>query len=48
MVSGYPAKPHETARKVNACVQNLPKLYETITQLKKKVEALEKKILNHG
>lgn len=48
MVSGYPAKPHEIARKVNACVQNLPKLYETITQLKKKVEELEKKVSEHG
>ncbi len=48
MVSGYPAKPHEVARKVNACVQNLPKLYETIAQLRKKVEDLEKKVSNHG
>ena len=38
---GYPAKPAEIARKVNACVQNLPRLYETIAQLKKKIEELE-------
>lgn len=42
-VSGYPAKPHDIARKVNACVQNLPKLYETVAQLKKRIEELEKK-----
>ncbi len=44
MVSGYPARPHETAKRVNACVQNLPKLYEEIKALKKKIEELESKI----
>lgn len=44
MVSGYPARPHEQAKKVNACVQNLPKLYETIAELKKKVAELEAKL----
>ncbi len=43
-VSGYPAKPHETAKKVNACVQRLPELVETIRDLKKKVEELENKL----
>jgi UDP-3-O-[3-hydroxymyristoyl] glucosamine N-acyltransferase len=43
MVSGYPAKPHEVAKRVNACVQNLPKLYETVALLKKKIEDLESK-----
>ena len=46
MVSGYPAREHEAAKRVNACVQNLPKLYETIKELKKKIEELEKKIGN--
>ena len=41
MVSGYPAKPHDIARRVNACLQNLPKLYATVAQLKKKIEELE-------
>ncbi|MDD5155646.1 MAG: UDP-3-O-(3-hydroxymyristoyl)glucosamine N-acyltransferase [Candidatus Omnitrophica bacterium] len=41
LVSGYPAKPHNIARRVNACVQNLPKLYETVALLKKKIEELE-------
>lgn len=44
LVSGYPAKPHAVAKKVNACVQNLPKLYDMVSQLKKKIEELEKKL----
>ncbi|MFC1594058.1 UDP-3-O-(3-hydroxymyristoyl)glucosamine N-acyltransferase [Candidatus Omnitrophota bacterium] len=44
MVSGYPAKPHETAKKVNACVQRLPQLYKTIDELKKRIEELERKL----
>lgn len=43
-VSGYPAKPHEIAKRVNACIQNLPKLYDTVAELKKKIGELEKKI----
>jgi UDP-3-O-[3-hydroxymyristoyl] glucosamine N-acyltransferase len=41
MMMGYPAKPHEVYRRVNACVQNLPKLFDTVAALKKKIEALE-------
>lgn len=44
VVSGFPAKPHETAKKVNACVQNLPKLYEKVNALKKKIEELEARL----
>lgn len=44
MVSGYPAREHGKARQVNACVQNLPRLYEEIRQLKKKIEELEAKL----
>jgi UDP-3-O-[3-hydroxymyristoyl] glucosamine N-acyltransferase len=40
-VSGYPAKPHETAKRVNACVQKLPELYKTINELKQKISKLE-------
>jgi len=43
LVSGYPAKPHDVAKRINACVQNLPKLYETVAELKKKIEDLESK-----
>ncbi len=44
IVSGFPAKPHETAKRVNACVQNLPRLYENVKSLKKKIEELEAKL----
>jgi len=44
MVSGYPARLHETAIKVNACVQNLPLLYKKIKELEAKVKDLEKKL----
>ncbi len=44
IVSGFPAKPHETAKRVNACVQNLPKLYENVKSLKKKIEEMELKL----
>lgn len=44
IVSGYPARPHEKAKRVNACVQNLPKLYELVSQLRKKIEELENKL----
>jgi UDP-3-O-[3-hydroxymyristoyl] glucosamine N-acyltransferase len=43
-VSGYPAKPHALAKRVNACIQNLPRLYNTIAELKRKIEELEKRI----
>jgi len=43
-VSGYPAKPHETAKKVNACLQRLPQLVEKVKELQKKVEELENKL----
>jgi UDP-3-O-[3-hydroxymyristoyl] glucosamine N-acyltransferase len=43
-VSGYPAKPHHTARRINACIQNLPRLYETIKELRKKIEELESRL----
>jgi len=40
-VSGYPARPHEEAKRVNACVQRLPKLYKQIHDLEAKLEKLE-------
>ncbi|RKY32797.1 MAG: UDP-3-O-(3-hydroxymyristoyl)glucosamine N-acyltransferase [Candidatus Omnitrophota bacterium] len=45
-VWGYPAKAVNIARRVNACVQNLPRLFQTVTGLKKKIEELEKIIKN--
>jgi UDP-3-O-[3-hydroxymyristoyl] glucosamine N-acyltransferase len=41
IVWGYPAKPMNTAKKINACVQRLPALFDTITELKKRVSELE-------
>ena len=35
MVSGYPAKPHSIAKRINACIQNLPHLYKTVSEIKK-------------
>jgi len=42
-VSGYPAKPHETALRVNACLQRLPELCKKIRELEEKVKSLEEK-----
>ena len=36
-VSGYPAKPHQSAKRINACIQKLPKLFKKIAQLEKKL-----------
>jgi len=43
IVSGYPARKHENALKVDACVQNLPRLYEEIKELKAKIAELQNK-----
>lgn len=42
VVSGYPAHSHDKAKQVHACVQNLPRLYEQVRELKKKIADLEK------
>ena len=44
VVSGYPARPHDIAKRINACVQNLPHLYETVNMLKEKLEQLQKEL----
>lgn len=43
-VSGYPAKPHDTAKKVNACLQRLPQLVEKVKELEKKIAELQEKL----
>jgi UDP-3-O-[3-hydroxymyristoyl] glucosamine N-acyltransferase len=49
IVSGYPARPHTAAKRINACIQNLPRLYDTIAKLKKKIEKLETRLkIKHG
>jgi len=46
MVSGYPARPFMTTQRVNASLQNLPKLLLLVKELKKKIEELEAKLKN--
>lgn len=48
MVSGYPAKPHDHAQKVNACVQRLPHYVDTIRKLVARVEELENRVKGRG
>ncbi|HEC69479.1 MAG TPA: UDP-3-O-(3-hydroxymyristoyl)glucosamine N-acyltransferase [Candidatus Omnitrophica bacterium] len=43
-VSGYPAKPHEQAKRVNACVQRLPLAYKRIKELEEEVKKLKEKL----
>jgi len=47
-VSGYPARPHKSAIRVNACMQNLPRLFETVEELTKKINELELKLKSKG
>lgn len=44
MVSGYPARPFMTTQRVNASLQNLPKLFSLVKELKKKIEELEARL----
>jgi UDP-3-O-[3-hydroxymyristoyl] glucosamine N-acyltransferase len=41
-VSGYPAKPHHIAKRVNACLQRLPELFKKFRKLQERIEVLEK------
>lgn len=40
-VSGFPAKPHSQAKRINACVQNLPDLYKRLKALEEEIEKLK-------
>jgi len=44
VVSGYPARPHEEAKRIYAYIQRLPELSETVKELKKKIQELEDRI----
>lgn len=44
MVSGYPARPFMTTQRANASVQNLPKLFDLVKELKRKIQELEAKL----
>jgi UDP-3-O-[3-hydroxymyristoyl] glucosamine N-acyltransferase len=41
-VSGYPAKPHKSAKRINAYVQKLPNLFQKVLDLEKRLEGLWK------
>ncbi|MDD5355262.1 MAG: UDP-3-O-(3-hydroxymyristoyl)glucosamine N-acyltransferase [Candidatus Omnitrophica bacterium] len=41
-VSGYPAKPHKEATKINAYIQRLPQLNETVAELKARLDKIDK------
>jgi UDP-3-O-[3-hydroxymyristoyl] glucosamine N-acyltransferase len=43
MVSGYPARPHREAMKIYAAMQQLPDMVKTLSELKRKIQALEEK-----
>ena len=42
--AGYPARPYMTNQRVNASLQNLPKLFGVIKELKKRIEDLEARL----
>jgi UDP-3-O-[3-hydroxymyristoyl] glucosamine N-acyltransferase len=44
LVSGYPAQDHDTAKRINAYVQGLPKMHEELKRLKARIEELERKL----
>ncbi|MFA6216490.1 MAG: UDP-3-O-(3-hydroxymyristoyl)glucosamine N-acyltransferase [Candidatus Omnitrophota bacterium] len=46
VVWGTPAKPASIAKRVSASMQQLPRLFDTIRELKKKIEELESKVKN--
>jgi UDP-3-O-[3-hydroxymyristoyl] glucosamine N-acyltransferase len=48
VVSGYPAKPHQEAKKLIAYVSRLPELSQLVHDLKKRIEALEAQIKKEG
>jgi UDP-3-O-[3-hydroxymyristoyl] glucosamine N-acyltransferase len=43
-VSGYPAKPHDEAKRLNAFISRLPQIAEDIKNLKERITQLENKI----
>lgn len=43
IVSGYPARPHTQAKRIEASVLRLPELYKLVRELKRRIEDLEKK-----
>ncbi|MBU0548780.1 MAG: UDP-3-O-(3-hydroxymyristoyl)glucosamine N-acyltransferase [Candidatus Omnitrophica bacterium] len=42
VVSGFPARTHSIAKRIHACIQNLPRLYKKVEEIKDKIEELGK------
>ena len=42
-VSGYPAKPHQVAKRINAYIQKLPQLFQKVAELEQRIAGLLKK-----
>ena len=47
-VSGYPAMPHDKARKMHAHLMRLPELKEKVAQMEKRISELESRARGHG
>ncbi|MFH1782049.1 MAG: UDP-3-O-(3-hydroxymyristoyl)glucosamine N-acyltransferase [Candidatus Omnitrophota bacterium] len=45
-VSGFPAKPHSIAKRINACVQTLPDMYKRVKCLEEEIDKLKSKKLD--
>lgn len=43
-VSGFPAKPHHLAKRINAFIQRLPNLFKSVSDLEDKIKKIEEKI----
>jgi UDP-3-O-[3-hydroxymyristoyl] glucosamine N-acyltransferase len=43
IVSGYPARPHTQAKRIEASILRLPELHKMVRELKRRIEELEKK-----
>jgi len=43
IVSGFPARPHSQAKRIEASVLRLPELHKLVRELKRRIEELEKK-----
>jgi len=43
IVSGYPARPHTQAKRIEASILRLPELHKLVRELKRRIEELEKK-----
>lgn len=48
VVSGYPARRHEEAKKINAYIQRLPRMAAALQKLQEKIEKLERQLKTAG